>query len=98
MSHRVTEKPGAAPAPAEVPAASPAKKLDNLFFIEEPKPAHATESESHEHNTQHSIHSTQYIIKWGSYTTVQVNRCVCESEEISFLVNVCNVCEVVRKR
>lgn len=56
MFHHVAEKPGAAPAPAEVPAASPAKKLDNLFFIEEPKPAHATESESHERNTD-SIHS-----------------------------------------
>lgn len=51
----MSEKPGAAPAPAEVPAASPAKKLDNLFFIEEPKPAHATESESPEPNTLHSI-------------------------------------------
>lgn len=40
------EKPGAAPAPAEAPAATLAKKQDNLFFIEEPKPVRVTESES----------------------------------------------------
>lgn len=40
------EKPGAAAAPAEAPAATPAKKQDNLFFIEEPKPVRVTESES----------------------------------------------------
>lgn len=44
----VAEKPGAAPPLAEAPAAAQAKKLDNLFFVEEPKPAHVTESETHE--------------------------------------------------
>uniref|UniRef100_A0A3B4TD88 Immunoglobulin like and fibronectin type III domain containing 1, tandem duplicate 2 n=1 Tax=Seriola dumerili TaxID=41447 RepID=A0A3B4TD88_SERDU len=39
----VAEKPGAATPPAEAPAAAPTKKLDNLFFIEEPKTAHITE-------------------------------------------------------
>uniref|UniRef100_A0A3Q3JJL5 Ig-like domain-containing protein n=1 Tax=Monopterus albus TaxID=43700 RepID=A0A3Q3JJL5_MONAL len=39
----VAEKPGAAPAPTEAPAAVLAKKLDNLFFIEEPRTAHVTE-------------------------------------------------------
>lgn len=42
----LAEKPGAAPAPAEAPAATPTKKQDNLFFIEEPKPVRVTESES----------------------------------------------------
>ncbi|XP_034061419.1 titin-like, partial [Gymnodraco acuticeps] len=37
----VKEKPGV-PAPAEAPAAA-AQKLDNLFFIEEPKTIHVTE-------------------------------------------------------
>ena len=35
-------KPEAAPA---APAAAPTKRLDNLFFIEEPRTAHITESE-----------------------------------------------------
>uniref|UniRef100_A0A669EF53 Ig-like domain-containing protein n=1 Tax=Oreochromis niloticus TaxID=8128 RepID=A0A669EF53_ORENI len=39
----LAEKPGAALSPAEAPAASPSKKMDNLFFIEEPKTAHVTE-------------------------------------------------------
>lgn len=52
----VAEKPGAAPAPSEAPAAAPTKKLDNLFFIEEPKPAHLTESKAPERNTQHELH------------------------------------------
>ncbi|CAB1414345.1 unnamed protein product [Pleuronectes platessa] len=39
----VKEKPGAAPPLAEAPAAAPPKKLDNLFFIEQPKTAHVTE-------------------------------------------------------
>lgn len=47
---RVAEKPGAAPAPTEVPAAAPTKKLENLFFIEEPKTTHVTESETHNVN------------------------------------------------
>lgn len=42
----VSEKPGAAPPPAEAPAAAPTKKLENLFFIEEPKAAHVTESKT----------------------------------------------------
>uniref|UniRef100_A0A0S7EPU5 non-specific serine/threonine protein kinase n=2 Tax=Poeciliopsis prolifica TaxID=188132 RepID=A0A0S7EPU5_9TELE len=37
----VKEKPGAAK--PETPAAAPTKKLDNLFFIEEPKSIHVTE-------------------------------------------------------
>lgn len=53
----IAEKPGAPPPPAEAPAAAPTKKLDNLFFIEEPKPAHVTESETRNihivHNTLH---------------------------------------------
>lgn len=44
----VAEKPGAAPSPSEAPAAAPTKKLDKLFFIEEPKPAHLTESKAPE--------------------------------------------------
>nr|XP_019960350.1 PREDICTED: titin-like [Paralichthys olivaceus] len=39
----VKEKPGAAPPRAEAPAVAPPKKLDNLFFIEQPKTAHVTE-------------------------------------------------------
>lgn len=58
LFYRVAEKAGAAPSPAEAPATAPTKKLDNLFFIEEPKPAHVTESETPEHNTQH-VHNTQ---------------------------------------
>lgn len=57
--NRVPERPGAAPPTAEAPAAPPTKKLDHLFFIEEPRPAHVTESESHQRttrrNTQHTI-------------------------------------------
>lgn len=42
----MTEKPGAAPTPAEAPAAAaPARRQDNLFFIEEPKAVRVTESE-----------------------------------------------------
>lgn len=52
----VVEKPGARPPTAEAPAAAPTKKLDNLFFIEEPKSAHVTESETH--NIPHNIYST----------------------------------------
>lgn len=55
----VAEKPGAAPAPAAAPAAAPTKKLDNLFFIEEPKTAHVTESESHNMNMTHSMDMIQ---------------------------------------
>lgn len=42
----ISEKPGAVPPPAEAPAAAPTKKLQNLFFIEEPKAAHVTESKT----------------------------------------------------
>uniref|UniRef100_A0A3P9M5L7 Ig-like domain-containing protein n=1 Tax=Oryzias latipes TaxID=8090 RepID=A0A3P9M5L7_ORYLA len=43
LFHSNAEKPGAASASVEAPAATPIKKLENLFFIEEPKAAHVTE-------------------------------------------------------
>lgn len=45
----IAEKHKAAPAPAEEePTAAPVKNLDNLFFIEEPKPCHVAESKCDE--------------------------------------------------
>lgn len=45
----MAEKSKAAPEPAaEEPTAAPVMKLDNLFFIEEPKPCHVAESKCDE--------------------------------------------------
>lgn len=45
----IAEKSKATPKPAEEEStAAPVKKLDNLFFIEEPKPCHVAESKCDE--------------------------------------------------
>uniref|UniRef100_A0A3Q1F561 Ig-like domain-containing protein n=1 Tax=Acanthochromis polyacanthus TaxID=80966 RepID=A0A3Q1F561_9TELE len=59
----VAEKPGAPP-PAEATTAAPTKKLDNLFFIEEPKTTNVTESESLSKSVTHSGIAT-FIAKVG---------------------------------